>query len=599
MTGDRFPPCGGRVISPPNDVDPDPHDKRDGMAAMAQRPDRFNRTEALGRLKEEQFDVLVIGGGITGAGVALDAAARGLRTALVDKGDFASGTSSESSKLVHGGLRYLQQYEVGLVFQSLAERQRLLRNAPHLVQPLVFVVPLFGKGGVVDKTIARTYSLGLWMYDLFGGFRIGHLHRRISASEVHAHLPTLRLDRLVAGFSYYDARADDARLTLAILRTAAIDYGAVAVNHAPAVEILKDPAGQVSGARITPQDFLSGEVEVRARVVVNATGVWADELRDLDAPRPHLMRPAKGIHIAVPNSKLPCDAAVIVPSPSDGRSITVIPWDGMTYIGTTDTGYEGNLDHPAVEADEVAYLLEAVNAVVTDPVGPEDVTGTWSGLRPLLAQAPGRRRPPSERTADLSRRHTVLSSESGLVTVTGGKLTTYRKMAQDTVDEALRQLGERPRRCSTKDLTIRGARRIAALREPGAAARHGISEDVFAYLLARYGDETPAVLEVIAEEPELAHRLSPDLPFLAGEVVYAVRFEMATTVEDVLSRRTRMLLFNAETASSLARPVAELMAAELGWSQERVDQEVGGFEELAGSTLSMVRAGPGTPQAAR
>ncbi|MGO8873536.1 MAG: FAD-dependent oxidoreductase [Acidimicrobiales bacterium] len=558
---------------------------------MTKLQESFGRTRGLERLGREQFDVLVVGGGITGAGVALDAAARGLRTALVDKGDFASGTSSQSSKLVHGGLRYLQQYEVGLVFESLSERQTLLRNAPHLVQPLVFVIPLFGTGGVVDKAIARTYSLGLWMYDLFGGFRIGHRHRRVTADEVHDHLPTLRLDRLVAGFQYYDARADDARLTLAIVRTAAVDYGVVAVNHAPVVEILKNPAGAVCGASLTPEDTTLGPVDVRARVVVNATGVWADEVRDLDAPQPHLMRPAKGIHIAVPRAKLPCDAAVVLPSPSDGRNITVIPWDERTYVGTTDTDYEGDLDHPTVEAGDVAYLLEAVNAVVTDPVGPEDVMGTWSGLRPLLASVPGRRRPPNQRTADLSRRHTVLSAPSGLVTVTGGKLTTYRKMAQDTVDTVVRQLGLSSLRCSTKHLTIRGSNGVDTLRHPGTAARYGVSEETLAHLLSRYGDEVPTVLGVMAERPELGDRLTPGLPFFAGEVVYAARYEMATTVEDVLSRRTRMLLLDARAASSVAPRVAELLADELGWSSERIDREIADFVVLAASSLSMVGEG--------
>jgi glycerol-3-phosphate dehydrogenase len=461
------------------------------------------------------------------------------------------------------------------------------------VQPLVFVIPLFGKGGVVDKTIARTYSLGLWMYDMFGGFRIGHLHKRVSADEVHAHLPTLRLDGLVAGFKYFDARADDARLTLAIVRTAAL-YGAAAANHAPVVELLKDEAGKVSGARIAPEDSSLGQIDVRARLVVNAAGVWADEIRDLEAPHRHVMRPAKGIHIAVPKAKLPCDAAVVLPSPSDGRNVFVIPWEGDTYVGTTDTAYEGSLDHPAVEEDDVAYLLEAVNAAVTDQVGSEDVIGTWSGLRPLLAAAPGRRRQPSERTADLSRRHTVISSERGLVTITGGKLTTYRKMAQDTVDAVARQLGNTSSRCSTKHLTIRGSGGIDALRQAGAAARYGTSEEIFDRLLSRYGDETPTVLDVIAERPEFGERISSEPLYLAGEVVYAVRHEMAVTVEDVLSRRVRLLLLDAQAASSAARPVAELMAGELGWSPERIEDEVASFTTLAASTLAVVRRGPGS-----
>lgn len=561
------------------------------------RSDRFDRARALERLGSEEFDVLVIGGGVTGAGVAVDAAARGLRTALVEAEDFAAGTSSASSKLVHGGLRYLQQYEVGLVFQSLAERQILLRNAPHLVQPVVFVIPLFGKGGVVDRTIARTYSLGLWLYDLFGGFRIGHLHRRVTADEVRAHLPTLSLDRLVAGFVYYDARTDDARLTLTLARTAVLDHGAVAVNHAPVVELLKDGSGRLRGAHVEPEGGPAGGIDVRARVVVSATGVWADDVRDLDRPRQHVMRPAKGVHIVVPNAKLPCDTAVVLPSPSDGRNVFVIPWGDKTYVGTTDTDYRGDLRQPGVGRDDVDYLLEAVNAAVTRPLSVDDVTGAWSGLRPLLAATPGRRRP-SERTADLSRRHAVLTSPSGLVTITGGKLTTYRKMAADAVDAALRQLGDDERRSSvTRRLRLHGAQGIERLRRPEAAAGSGVPPSTFAHLVARYGSDVTAVLEVVGERPELGEPLTPDLPYLAGEVVYAVRSEMATTLEDVLSRRLRALPFDAEAASTVAPAVAGLIAGELGWDATRAADEVERFQALAAAGLHALRGPSGSPAA--
>lgn len=550
--------------------------------------EQFDRAAALQRLADEEFDLLVIGGGITGAGVALDAAARGLRVALVEKGDFASGTSSESSKLVHGGLRYLQQYEVGLVLQSLAERQILLRNAPHLVQPQIFIIPLLGKGGMVDRTVARTYSLGLSLYDLFGGFRIGYVHRKVSAEEVQAHLPTLRLDRLVAGFSYYDAHADDARLTLAIARTAVVDYGAVAVNHAPVVRLLKDSQGHVSGARVGPEDTEGREIDVRARAVVNASGVWADHVRDLDARETHHIRPAKGVHIVVPSTKLPCDVAVVLPSPSDGRNVFVIPWEDRTYVGTTDTDYEGDLDNPGVDQGEVDYLLEAVNAAVNEPISRSDVTGTWSGLRPLLAVGTRWRPKPSERTADLSRRHKVLVSPSGLVTITGGKLTTYRKMAGDAVDVVVGQLGSGSRRCPTKHLMLRGSRGVEVLRRSDVAARFGLPERSFSHLLSRYGSEVAAVVDVIGERPELADRLSPAFGFLAGEVVYAARHEMATTVEDVLSRRMRALPFDARAAAEAAPGVATLLAEELGWTAERVEAEVSAFRALCASRLSML-----------
>ncbi|HXY28500.1 MAG TPA: glycerol-3-phosphate dehydrogenase/oxidase [Acidimicrobiales bacterium] len=549
----------------------------------------FSRTEALEQLSANQFDVLVIGGGITGAGVLLDAAARGLRAALVEKDDFASGTSSESSKLVHGGLRYLQQHEVGLVFQSLAERQILLRNAPHLVRPQMFVIPLFGSGGVLDRTMARTYSVALWLYDLFGGFRIGHLHRKLTAQEVQAHLPTLRVDNLVAGFVYYDAHADDARLTLDILRTAVMDEGAVALNHAAVVGLTKDGAGAVTGAKVVVEGQPDRSIDVRARVVVNATGVWADEVRDLDAEGQRTIRPAKGVHIAVPGEKLPCDAAVVLPA-QHGRNVFVIPWDGTTYVGTTDTDYEGDLDHPGVERADVDYLLDAVNAAVTQPVQPSDITGTWSGLRPLLAKGSRWRRRPRARTADLSRRHKVLVSPSGLITITGGKLTTYRKMADDTVSVVVRRLGKGRKRCLTKHLVLRGARGVEALRAPGAATRLGLSPVTFDHLVGRYGAETPAVAEVMAEDARLAEPLVPTLPFVGGEVVYAVRHEMATHLDDVLSHRLRVLGFDARTALTMARPAAGLMGEELQWTDDRRQRELDRFAALAAESLSMLAA---------
>lgn len=549
----------------------------------------FSRQYALDRLTSQAFDVLVVGGGITGAGVVLDAAARGLRAALVEKDDFASGTSSESSKLVHGGLRYLQQYEVGLVLESLAERQILLHNAPHLVQPQMFVIPLFGSGGVLDRTMARTYSLGLWLYDLFGGFRIGHLHRKATADEVHAHLPTLAVDDLVAGFVYYDAHTDDARLTLDVLRTAVIDMGAVALNHAPVVDLVKDSSGRITGARVLPGGPNDGTVKVQADVVVNATGVWADELANLDEGGRRQIRPAKGVHIAVRESALPCDAAVVLPAPKG--NIFVIPWDGMTYVGTTDTDYAGNLDHPGVEPEEIDYLLDAVNAAVTRPITRADITGSWSGLRPLLATGSRWRRRPSARTADLSRRHKVMVSESGLITVTGGKLTTFRKMADDTVDAVVRRLGKGSRHCPTKRLPLRGAVGVEGLRGPGVPGRLGVQPATLDHLISRYGAEAPAVAEVIAEDADLGEQLVAGLPFLGGEVVYGVRHEMAMTLEDVLSRRMRVLPFDVRAALDMAPRAAELIGRELGWTDVERKAELDRFVETARERLSTMSRG--------
>ena len=567
----------------------------------------FDREVARERLSGGSFDLLVVGGGITGAGVALDASARGLRTALVERGDFASGTSSKSSKLVHGGLRYLQQREFALVHESLNERHRLLRNAPHLVEPLTFLIPLFGRGGVVDATVARAYSTALWMYDAAGGWKIGKRHRRISAEEIARHFPTLRTDRLVAGFVYYDARTDDARLTLAVLRTAVLDHGAVALNHAPVVGLDHDANGQVCGARVAPVGLpVSGaqlgcterpdsgpaeiEIELGASVVVNATGVWSDSLCLLDDPvHATSIRPAKGIHLTVRRDKLPCDMAGVIPVSKDHRSIFVVPWGDHTYLGTTDTDYSGPVDDPKVERADVAYVLDAVNAAVTSPIGPEDVTAAWAGLRPLLVSESSGKKKTSARTADLSRRHQVHTSRSGLVSITGGKMTTYRQMASDTVDAVQERLGRKKSPCPTKHMALRGSAGLPALRRPGRAAALGVDEELFAHLVSRYGGEAAVVLALADGEPGLSARLAEGLPHIGAEVVYAARYEMAACVEDVLARRTRMLLEDADATLVAAGSTARILAGELGWDETRLSAEVARLGALVRHDLEAPR----------
>ena len=418
----------------------------------------FSRSANLEALAAGAFDVLVIGGGITGAGVALDAASRGLSTALVEKADFASGTSSKSSKLVHGGIRYLQQREFRLVYENLAERQRLLENAPHLVSPLPFLIPLFGQSGVVAKTVARSYSSALWLYDLTGGIRIGKKHKRVSRTEAVGHFPLLDTDRLVAGFLYYDARADDARLTLSLLRTAVDGYGAAAANYAEVVGFLRDDNGTVTGAEVRDlENPRAAPFEIRARSVVNATGVWTDRVRALGQTDPtSSLRPAKGVHVTVPASRFPADIAAVIPVRKDRRSIFVVPWPevDLVYLGTTDTDYEGDIDNPQCTGEDVDYLLAAANGVSSAELTRQDVTGVWAGLRPLLSSKPGAR--VSKRTADLSRRHRVWTDPDGVVTVTGGKLTTYRKMAQDAVDAVCADLKVAARGAAFGDLFNEG-----------------------------------------------------------------------------------------------------------------------------------------------
>src|SRR5436305_13199620 len=443
---------------------------------------RFSRSTALSRLAPEHFDVPVIGGAIPGPGVALDAASRGLHTAIVERRDFACGTSSKSSKMVHGGLRYLNQRDYRLVYEALYERQRLLRNAPHLVQALPFLIPLYG-----GKTIAKALNSALWMYDLTGGIRIGKRHHRISPDDTIGHMPTLRREGLAAGFEYYDAQADDARLTLSIVRSAVLDHGAVAANYAGVTALLKDAGGQVVGAR-------AGDIDVRARVVVNATGVWSDQVRVMDeGAESASLRPAKGIHLSVPWEKVRCDIAVVIPVLKDKRSIFVVPWSDRVYVGTTDTDYEGSLDDPVCTPDDVRYLLDAVNRFLTHPLSTDDVLGTWAGLRPLVRDAR------SERTADLSRRHSVRRSPGGLITVMGGKLTTYRRMAADTVDQVVDVLG-RGDRCRTTRLQLHGADGFES-----------VDDD---HLAPRYGSEARTLQAMLAADPTLGEPMVPSLPYL-------------------------------------------------------------------------------------
>jgi glycerol-3-phosphate dehydrogenase len=539
-------------------------------------PTTFRRADMLDRLESESFDLLVIGGGITGTGVALDAAARGLRTALVERDDFASGTSSKSSKLVHGGLRYLQQGEIRLVYDALRERERLRKNAPHLVKVLPFMIPILTRDGVVSRKIARAMGSAMWMYDLTGGWRIGKFHRRLKKEAAFAHLPTMPKERLASAYLYFDATVDDARLCLTVARTAA-HHGAVVVNRCRVVELTKDDDAHASGAVVDAGGRL---ITVRAKMIVNATGVWSDEVRTLDeGVDPDSIRPAKGVHITVPWDKVRNDIAVVIPVPKDKRSLFVVPWgrrvDGTfehAYVGTTDTDYEGSIDNPQCTKDDVTYVLNALNASITTGVTEADITGVWAGLRPLVKSAS------SGRTADLSRRHKVKRSTSNVISVTGGKLTTYREMAQDTVDEVCEVLGV-GRKSTTKRLPLLGA---DGYRQPKELAA--------AHLADRYGAMAAEVAALHEADRRLAEPLVPGLPYTKAEAVYAARSEMCVTLDDVLSRRTRARLFDRSATIEAAGDVARLIAADMGWDDTEVDRQVAEFrtscasEQTAGQT---------------
>jgi len=527
----------------------------------------FQRRDALSAMARTTYDVVVIGAGMTGSGVALDAASRGLRVALIDAGDIASGTSSKSSKMVHGGLRYLQQKEFRLVYENLRERQRLLENAPFLVRPLPFLIPLFGNDGVVSKTIVKGYATALRLYDLSGGWRIGKRYRRVNKDEALAHLPSLNTDRLVAGFLYQDARGDDARVALTLARTAALDFNADVATYVRASAITHDATGRSNS--VVCRDVLTGDtLTISTKSIVNATGVWADDVFAMaEHESSRHVTPAKGIHVTVPRHRLAADVAAVLNVPGDRRSIFVVPFEDapFTFIGTTDTAYDGPLDQPECSPQDVAYLLDAVNASTSSHLTLDDITGLWAGLRPLLVPVKGKHI--SDRTADLSRRHQVLDSKDGVVHVTGGKWTTYRQMAQDTVD-ALGPYVDQLARVRTKNLRLHG---VGSWRPSTTLERH---------LFGRYGQDTITVLELIEETPTLAHETIEGQSYVDAEFVFAVRHEMATSLTDLVTRRTRAHLHDARATLRQAEAIAALVAPELGWTEDERRSQVEAYRAL-------------------
>ncbi|HEY5266037.1 MAG TPA: glycerol-3-phosphate dehydrogenase/oxidase [Acidimicrobiales bacterium] len=533
----------------------------------------FERSDEVRAMSSTNYDLVVIGAGMTGAGVAVDAASRGLRVALIDSGDIASGTSSKSSKMVHGGLRYLQQKEFRLVYENLRERQRLLQNVPYLVQPLPFLIPLFGSNGVASKAVVKAYATALRLYDLSGGWRIGHRYRKITREETLAHLPTLRADKLVAGFLYYDARGDDARVALTLAKTAAFDFQANVANYVRALDIVKNASGRVNG--VICRDEMNKEVfTIATTSVVNATGVWADEIFTMaEHEVSHRITPAKGVHVSVPRDRLPADVAAVFSVPGDRRSIFVVPFDDapFTYVGTTDTSYSGSIDNPECTPEDVEYLLTTVNASTSSDLSVTDVTGVWAGLRPLLAPAKGRAL--KERTADLSRRHRVTDTGDGVVHVTGGKWTTYRQMAEDAVD-ALKPYVANLASVRTKSLPLYGVGPWRPTNELETRLYH------------RFGAATPTLLESIGDNHELGKAPIAGQPYVGAEFVYSAREEMATSLIDLLTRRTRAHLHDARATLAAAPTIARLVAPTLSWDEEQMNEQISAYEFLVRSEFA-------------
>jgi glycerol-3-phosphate dehydrogenase len=518
----------------------------------------MNRTDMLRRAadRSEPWDIVVIGGGATGAGVALDASARGYSVLLLERDDFGSGTSCRSTKLVHGGVRYLRQGHVGLVLDALRERGRLRRNAPHVVHDLAFVLPCYSRLEPVY------YGVGLIAYDLLAGRHRFGRSSIISSRTVTKLLPTIRPDGLRGGVVYHDGQFDDARLLIHLLMTAA-EHGAVVVNHVPVIGLTRGPGGEVNG--VIARDSETGtEFRATARVVVNAAGPFCDGVRRMaDPATPRLVAASQGSHVVLDRSFLPSDAALLVPETPDGRVLFAIPWHGHTLVGTTDVPIPEAVPEPRPTAAEIDFILETAGRYLAKPPRREDVLSTFAGVRPLVQAG-------NDRTADLSRDHTIRVDAPGLLTITGGKWTTYRDMAEDCVDRAARLAGLPNRPCPTRELRLHG-------HHPDAAS---FGE------LAVYGSDAPAVRKLMDTDAGLVERLHPALPYRAAEVAWTARSEMARTVADVLARRLRALFLNAAAAIEMSPRVAELLARELGRDADWAATQVREFGELAKGYVS-------------
>jgi glycerol-3-phosphate dehydrogenase len=553
-----------------------------------------SRADALAAIAAERFDVLVIGGGITGAGVALDAASRGYSVALVEQADYASGTSSRSSKLVHGGLRYLQNFDLGLVREALLERSLMVRLAPHLVRPLPMIVPAF-EGAHPDRLV----GIGLNMYDVMSvplrGRRRGRIaqldqseaswspdrHRMISGEEVSALLPALAGRQPTGGYLFYDCQTDDARLVLTVLSEAE-RFGAICANRARVTALR---AGRDGATVISVRDGCGGDgLEVQADNVINATGVWADRIvpgeLHSEAELPQIV-PSRGTHVLLSDERLPLRAGAIVPV-ADGRSIFALPWLGRSLVGTTDETYEGGIEHVQPSRPDVEYLLGAVNDFFGCSLARDDLAGAYAGVRPLISSGDSRR------SVDISRREELFETSSGMITITGGKLTTWRRMAKLAVDRLVARDG-RQAPCRTQEIPL------GAPADPEHLPRvPGVAEPAYASLAARYGFAARQVLELAAADPSLAQPIVSGQPDLLAEARFAAAAEQASSVGDVLLRRTRLGLLAARECccdgGEVARRVAATIGAALDWDAARVAAEAAGFADEARAEGIVVNA---------
>jgi len=499
------------------------------------------------------WDFIVIGGGATGLGIAVDAASRGFQTVLLEQSDFAKATSSRSTKLVHGGVRYLQKGDLALVREALRERGRLRRNAPHLVKDQHFIIACYYWW---EKPF---YTIGLTMYDWLAGKLGFGRSLPMSKSKVIKAIPEINQTGLLGGVLYHDGQFDDSRLAINLMQTAT-EQGAVTVNYAKVTGLLKT-GGQISGVRV--RDETSGETfELNGKCVVNATGIFVDEVIRMDGDKAPLVRPSQGIHLVVDRSFLGGDNAIMIPKTSDGRVLFGVPWHNRVVLGTTDTPLKDFSMEPQPLEEEIDFVLKTSATYLTRPPQREDVLCAFAGLRPLAAP---RRNTDEKKTKEISRRHKLITSDSGLITITGGKWTTYRQMAQETVDLGIKNCGLPDKKCITKELKIHGF-------------QHVTDSNNWRYV---YGNDGEKILALQNENPEYTEKLHPDFDFMVAEVVWAVREEMAVTVEDVLARRVRVLFLDAGASKEMAPKVAHIMARELGKDETWMKRQIEEFTELA------------------
>jgi glycerol-3-phosphate dehydrogenase len=549
--------------------------------------DARNRDSAMQALAAGPLDVLVIGGGITGAGAALDAASRGLRVGLVEARDLASGTSSRSSKLIHGGLRYLEQGDFKLVREALRERDLLVsRLAPHLVRPVPFLYPLY------KKVVERPYvGAGLVLYDAMEGVKrpVPH-HRHLSTRGALRRAPALRPDRLAGAMTYYDAQVDDARYTITVARTAAT-HGAHVLTRASAVSLLRD-GSRVTGAVVRDEET-GRAFDVHAARVIVCAGVWSDLVHSASGVRAgYQVRMSKGVHLVMPRSAIEADTGMIVRT---SKSVLFfIPWDTRWIVGTTDTEWSGDRDEPAATVEDVDYILREANRVLARPLTRADVLAVYAGLRPLVAEPPAESRAGSgeKPTTKLSREHVVDTPLPGLASIAGGKFTTYRLMARDVVDAAVADLPEPPPPSVTGQLPLLGADGLPAVRASAArlAFDYDVPPAVTAHLIARYGSLATEVLDLIRGDKTLGRPLVEGHPYLRAEVAYAVTHEGALHAEDVLARRVRLLIESSDAGLAAAPEVTVIMAGLLGWNRKRRAAELRRYQDYATANAAALRA---------